>query len=104
MRSKIVLAFRNCYRPCHPYGITMFSVKSDTMIYGQAKAGPWQAQPYKPLKQPRTGSHTSSRDFPNIVRLWDLPWRTKNQAERHEAIRDGSGTTSRHIRPNWSVS
>jgi len=82
----------------------MFSVKSDSMIYGQAKAGPWQVQQYKPLKQPRTGSHTSSRGFPSIVRLWDLPWRTKNQAERHEAIRDGSGTTSRHTRPNSSVS
>jgi len=68
------------------------------------KAGPWQAQRYKPLKQPRTGSHTSSKGFPNTARPWDLPWLTKNQAEKPEAIRDGSGMTSRHILLNWSVS
>jgi len=104
MRSKIVLRLQELLPALPPIW--------HHNVFGQiwynylraGKADPWQAQQYKPLKQPRTGSHTSSRDFPSIVRPWDLPWRTKNQAERPEVIRDGSGTTSRHTRPNSSVS
>jgi len=103
MRSKIVLSLQELLPALPPIWHHNVFGQIWQYVLRAGKAGPWQAQQYKPLKQPRTDSHTSSRGFPSIVRLWDLPSRTKNQAERLEAIRDGSGTMSRHIRPNWSV-